>query len=197
MRKILLALAFVLVSTLSIRAQDTTSGVNTLTAFVMGGYVRNISSFPVPIEGINKNGLDMGVRIMCRPMHLLSGGIEVGYSNVFSVDQTVSYDQDTSELHSTMSVMPIMLVFSMSPFENINVNLGTGLYAIVSSEVTSFGHTASTTTTSGVFMASVNYIKPLSDRFGLGGEVKYLHVSKYTDSNLSFLLSLSYRFLEW
>src|SRR6187455_2539741 len=146
MRKILIALCFILVSGVTLHAQETSvSEPNTLTAFLLGGYVRNVSSFPTPIEGINQNGFDVGLRLLCRPMHLLSGGIEIGQSHLYSVDQTVSYEQDTSELHTTMSVMPIILVFSMSPVENFNVNLGTGM-SFISAEATSFGNTATSST---------------------------------------------------
>jgi hypothetical protein len=197
MRKIFMAFCFVLVSGVSLRAQENSvSEPNTLTAFLMGGYVRNLSSFPTPIEGINQNGLDVSLRLLCRPMHLLSGGIEIGQSHIYSVDQTVSYEQDTSELHTTMTVMPLIFVFSMSPVENLNINLGTGT-SFVSAEATSFGNTATSSTLSPAFMFSVNYIYPLSDQFGIGGECKYLFVGKYTDSNLSFLVNLAYKFLEW
>src|SRR5688572_32455190 len=113
MRKIVIALCFTLVSGVSLHAQESSvSEPNTLTAHLLGGYVRNISSFPTPIEGINQNGLDVSLRLLCRPMHLLSGGIEIGQSHIYSVDQVASYEQDTSELHTTMTVMPIILVFS-------------------------------------------------------------------------------------
>ena len=198
MRKLFIGLCFVLVSVLSLRAQvtDTTELTNTLTAYAMGGYVRNVSEFPVPIDGINQNGADFGLRILCKPGHLLSGGIEIGQSHIYSVEQTVSYEQETSELHTTMNVVPLIFVFSMTPIENVNINLGTGT-SFINAEVTSFGNTVTSSTLSPAFMASVNYLKPLSEDFSIGGEFKFQHLGKYNDSNLSFLLMLSYTFLEW
>lgn len=198
MRKFVISLCFVLVSALSLRAQvqDTTELTNTLTVYAMGGYARNISTFDLPIEGINQNGADFGLRLMCKPGHLLSGGIEIGQSHIYSVDQTVSYEQETSELHSVINVVPLIFVFSMTPFENININLGTGT-SFINAEATSFGNTVTSSTLSPAFMVSANYMKPLSEDFSIGGEVKFQHLGKYNDSNLSFLLSLSYTFFEW
>jgi len=198
MRKFIISLSFVLVSTLSLRAQvqDTTELTNTLTAYVMGGYVRNISTFDQPIEGINQNGADFGVRLMVKPGHLLSGGIEIGQSHIYSVEHAVTYEQQTSELISSMYVMPLIFVFSMTPIENVNINLGTGT-SFINAEVTSFGNTVTSSTLSPAFMVSANYMKPLSEDFSIGGEVKFQHLGKYNDSNLSFLLSLSYTFFEW
>jgi hypothetical protein len=198
MRKLFLLIICVALTTLSVRAQDSThTGLtNTLTAYLMGGYVRNTSTFDTPIEGINKNGADFGLRILCKPGHLLSGGIEVGRSHIYSVDQEVNYQGETSQLVTSMYVVPILFVFSMTPIDNISINFGTGT-SLIQSEVTSFGNTVNSSTLSPMFIASANYMKPLSEDFSVGAEGKFAYMGKFYDSNVSVLLMLSYRFFTW
>lgn len=198
MRKFFLLIICIACTGLSLRAQDSTDTglTNTLTAYLMGGYVRNTSTFDEPIEGINKNGADFGLRIMCKPGHLLSGGIEVSRSHIYSVDHAVNYQGESSQLVTSMYVVPILFVFSMTPLDNVNINFGTGT-SIIQSEVTSFGNTVNSSILSPIFTASADYMKPLSEDFSIGAEGKFAYMGKFYDSNVSLMLMLSYKFFVW
>ena len=153
------------------------------------GYVRNVSHFETPIPGINQNGAAGSLRFMWQPGHLLSAGFEVGSTRVYSVEQPMV---DGSTLDATLNAVPILAVFSMSPWQRLHLNLGTG-FAISKSSVSSLGNDASASGFGYAFMASAGYLVPVGTRFGMGGEVKFLRMNQYDDNNLSFNLALSYR----
>jgi hypothetical protein len=181
----------------SLRAQDTVAKPYTFTAYLQGGYVRNVDHFDHPIEGIQQNGTNVNLRILWHPEHLLAGGLEVGLSHVYTVKQNVT---DTSgaaaTLDATINVWPILFVFSMSPVQNFNVLIGFGP-SISESVVESFGNRATSSEIGSSMMAGVNYIWPVSDNVGIGGEFKYLRVNKYENHDLLFNITFAWKFLEY
>ena len=183
---------FTLVAALVVCASPLLAQEPTKTTFaVFGnvGYVRNVSHFESPIPGINQNGAAGSLRFMWQPGHLLSAGFEVGSTRVYSVEQSMA---DGSTLHATLNAVPLLAVFSMSPWQRLHLNLGTG-FAISKSSVSSLGNDASASGFGSAFMFSAAYLLPVGTRFGMGGEMKFLRMNQYDDNNLSFNLALSYR----
>lgn len=166
---------------------------NSLTAYGFFGYSRNVSSFPNPVPGLEQNGVGGSLRIMWHPEHLLSFGVDVGLTRVYSVNQTL---EDGSPLHSTLDAMPIQFIFSMSPWHRVAFNIGTGPN-FSRSHVESLGNTTSSSAFGASFMASVLYIVPLGQKLGIGGEFKYLRTTTYNDNNLSLSVALAWRFADW
>ncbi len=169
----------------------------TLTAYANVGYVRNFSQFDAPPAGLDHNGFAGSIRVMWKPEYLLSAGLEVDRTHVYSVNQDqVQSEFGTTELHASKDAWLILPVFSMSPLPALEANVGFGS-AISTATVESFGNTSNSSAFGSAFMASVAYLVPLSENLRLGGELKFMRINKYEDDNLSLQVTLSYRFLEW
>lgn len=168
-----------------------------LTVYANGGYVRNISEFEIELPGLNRNGFIGTVRIMWKPENLLRAGLEFGITQVYSVDEeSVQTDSGTTNLNTNVNAYPIMAVFSMSPMENLDINIGTGI-AITSSTNSSFGNESSASDFGGVFMISAGYFFPVSNNFRIGSELRGTKIYKYDDYNIALMISLAYKFLEY
>jgi hypothetical protein len=161
-----------------------------LTIYGSFGYVRNVSHFEEPIPGINQNGVAGSLRVMWNHGHLLSAGLEAGLTRVYAVQQQLA---DGATLDATLDAVPILVVFSMSPWRRVHLNVGTG-FAISKSAISSMGSDASSSSFGTTFMGSAGYFVPFSGRFEVGGELKFLRIAKYDDNNLSLNLALAYKF---
>jgi hypothetical protein len=194
MRAAILA-GFLLLS-LTARGQSGNSPY-TLTAYVNGGYVRNLSRFDAPPVGLNQNGLTGSIRLMWKPEYRLSAGLEVDRTHVYSINQDQLHSEfGTTDLHASKDAWLILPVFSMTFFHAMEVNLGIGS-AISTATVQSFGNTSNSSEFGSAFMGSVAYLLPLSENLRLGGEIKYMRINKYEDDNISLQVTLAYKFLEW
>jgi hypothetical protein len=173
------------------------SPIYTLTAYANVGFVRNFSQFEAQPAGLDRTGFAGSIRVMWKPEYLLSAGLEVDRTHVYSVDQDqVQSEFGTTDLHASKAAWLILPVFSMSPLPALEVNVGIGS-AISTASVESFGNTSNSSEFGSAFMASVAYLVPLSENLRLGGELKFLRINKYEDDNLSLQVTLAYRFLEW
>lgn len=178
---------------LALQGQQAPSINNSLTVYGLFGYSRNVSSFPDPVPGLEQNGAAGSIRIMWHPEHLLSFGIDVGLSRVYSVNQTL---EDGSPLHATLDALPIQFVFSMSPWRRVSLNVGTGPN-FSRSHVESLGNTTSSSAFGASFMASVMYVVPVRQKLGIGGELKYLRTTTYNDNNIILSVTFAWRFADW
>jgi hypothetical protein len=184
------ALALVLVAALpAALAAQADQRPSTVTAFASLGFVHNVSSFDVAPTGLERNGLAGGLRVMWQPGHLLSAGVEVGHTHVYSVKRPVAGGSE--ELDQTLDAWPILVVFSMAPAQRLHINVGTGP-AINTSSTTLQGTTASSSALGSSFMASAIYLVPVSSALALGGELRYLRLAKYEDNNLSLQITLAW-----
>jgi len=178
-------------------ASATSDTLYSLTAYVSGGYVHNVSEFTISPAGLDRGGMGFAVRIMWKPEHLLRMGLETGRTHVYSVKQEgLQTAYGKTDVNMTLNATPILLVFSMSPFDNLDVYVGGGS-AFLSSDAESFGSTSATSSLSGGAMAAVSYMRPLSDAWSIGGEAKWLYFDKYDDMVVSLQVMVSFRFLEY
>jgi hypothetical protein len=168
-----------------------------LTAYGGFGYVRNISSFDYEFPGLNKNGILGNIRIMWEPEYLIHGGIEVGRSDIYSVDQSnISTDSGSTNLETDLYSWTFMLVFSMSPLTNLEINAGTG-WGFNTVNNTAFEDESTSTEAGSVFMVSAAYYYPISEKLKAGAEIRFMHLPKYDDQTLAIQLSIAYTFLEY
>ena len=81
----------------------------TVTGFLIGGYVRDISGLEDTQNDltINRNQFSVAGRVMWHPGNLLSGGLEGGYMNFYSLKN------DSGGL-AVRSAVPLYMVFSMT-----------------------------------------------------------------------------------
>lgn len=165
---------------------------NSLTLFGNFGYVRNVSHFDAPIPGLSKDGTAVSLRIMWHPEHLLSAGVEVGRTRLFSVDQS----KPDSTTTATLDAVPILFVFAMSPLDRLSVNVGVGP-TISKSSVDALGSTAATSSVGAGWMVSAAYLLPVAKRLGVGAELRFLRAAKYDDNTLSLQLTAAYQVHRW
>lgn len=171
--------------------------IYTLTAYGGFGYVRNISSFNYELPGLNKNGLIGNLRIMWKPDYLLRAGIEVGRTDLYSVDQPdIQTDSGSTNLKTDVYSWTYMFVFSMSPLNNLDINAGTGWgFNTVNNSL--FGNESTSTEVGSVFMVSSAYYYPVSGNLKVGAEIRFMHLPKYDDQIFTLQFSIAYIFLEY
>lgn len=174
------------------QTENVVQTTNSLTLFGNFGYVRNVSHFDAPIPGLNKDGTTVSLRIMWHPEHLLSAGVEVGRTRLFSVDQS----KPDSTITATLDAVPILFVFSMSPLDRLQVNVGLGP-TISQSSVDALGSTAATSSVGSGWMVSAAYLLPVAKRLGVGAELRFLRAAKYDDNTLSLQLTAAYQVHRW
>mgnify|MGYP003492578144 FL=1 len=168
-----------------------------LTAYGGFGYVRNISSFDYEFPGLNKNGLLGNIKIMWEPEYLIHGGIEVGRSDIYSVDQSnIPTDSGSTNLQTDLYSWTFMFVFSMSPISNLEINAGTG-WVFNTVNNTAFNEESTSTEAGSVFLVSAAYYYPISEKLKAGAEIRFMHLPKYDDQTLAIQLSIAYTFLEY
>jgi len=177
---------------------QTTDVPYSLTGYVGAGYVRNVSSFDPPVPGVTQDGFAGSLRVMWKPDYLLSAGLEVGHTDVYSIEQTgVQGDSGaTSNLTASNEAWPILAVFSMSPYKGVELQAGFGM-AVTITNAESFGASTSSSGVGSAYMLSGAYLVPVATDLRLGGEIKYTNMNKYDDQNVTFSVVLAYKFLEW
>jgi len=174
-----------------------TDSIYSLTVYGGFGYVRNISSFDYEFPGLNKNGLNGNIKIMWEPEYLIHGGIEVGRSDLYSVDQSnIPTDSGTTNLQTDVYSWTIMMIFSMSPLSNLEINAGTG-WGFNTVNNSAFDYKSTSTEAGSVFLVSAAYYYPVSEKLKAGAEIRFMHLPKYDDQTLAIQLSIAYTFLEY
>jgi hypothetical protein len=194
-RLIVAALTLMLFSTsASAQNADTTYA---LIVYGGGGFTRNLSQFDVLPSGLQRNGFGGTLRIMMRPEHLLRVGLETGLTQVYYVkSEGVQTDFGITDFTSSMNAVPILLVFSMPLVEHLDIYAGSGGF-LMYSNTESFGTQVTASAMSIGFMLGLSYMVPLEGDWGIGGELKWYHMDKFSDDNIMLHLMVSYRFLEW
>jgi hypothetical protein len=196
MKKTIIFLFSFLVIFSSVNAQTADTLYN-LTAYGGLGYVRNVTSFDYEYASLNRNGFLANLRVMWKPDYLIRAGFEVGRTDVYSINETnLPTEFGTTDLKTDVYAWSMMAIFSMSPFKNFEVNLGTG-HAFTTVNNTSFGNESTSTDGGSCFMLSTGYYFPVSKDLQLGGELRGIKINKYDDYLISLQVSLAYKFLEW
>ena len=193
--KIIFSLLFSIVLSLKCFAQsaDTTYKVN---AIIGIGYSYFLTSLG-ELDGFNPHSFNATAKVMWQPEHLLRVGIESGYLSFYSYKQSsFTSEYGTTEVKSSLSAVPIILVFSMELFDNFEMASGVGVYFLFS-EIDSYNNKVSSSVFSNGYYASLSYLHPLNDDLSIGGELKYYYLSKIEDANLSMQLVVKYSFLEY
>ena len=196
MKKTILLLAAFLVSYNLSYAQDKDS-LYTLTSYVGAGLVYNLTSFDYEYGSINRLGWQAHLRVMWKPEYLLSGGIEFGYTGVYSIDEgSVQTDSGTTSINTTSYAYPLIMVFSMSIIKNWEVNVGTGVaFSVVKNQA--FGSDAFSSNASSTSMISTAYYYPVMKDSRIGLELRGTWLPKYEDYLISLAVSFAYKFHEY
>lgn len=167
------------------------------TAYLGGGYSYDVASFDYEYDGLNRGGFQSYLRVMWAPEYQLRGGLEFGYTSVYSIEESDIQTLDgTTDLNTHVYAFPLMLVFSMSIVKNWEVNVGTGFgFSVVKNEA--FGESSFSSDAASTSMISTGYYFPVGKDTRLGGEFRFTALPKYDDYLITLSLSFAYKFLEY
>ena len=172
---------------------DTTYKVN---AIVGLGYSYFITSL-TDLDGLNPHSFNATAKIMWQPEHLLRVGIESGYLSFYSYKQSgFTSEYGTTDVKSSLSAIPIILVFAMELFDRFDVASGGGVYFLFS-EIDSYNNKVSSSVFSNGYYASLSYFLSLNRDLSIGGELKYYYISKIEDADIALQFIFKYNFLEY
>lgn len=153
-------------------------------------YVNTLKTRP---DRVTKYQIGLSGRLIWEPEHRLSLGGEMGYYKIY----TVKIDSGKSNApigEATLSAIPILLCFKMRITPHFYVTGGQGLSVLVS-RITGFGDTVQSTQLSlADAQLSAVYRIPVSDRFRIESEFKYLHFGKTQDYGFSLQVVATYMF---
>ncbi len=171
--------------------------VHSLFVHAGGGFTYNVSDFDAVPDGLNSSGLFGTVRVMWKPEHLLSFGVESGFQRVYSIEvSNIPTQFGPLSGTSVLNALPVLLVFSMPVIDHVEVYVGTG-FSVLYSTVEFLGDKTVSNAYTPAFMAATSYLIPLSEDLRLGGEFRYIYYDRFVDQNLGFQVLLSYRLTSW
>jgi len=196
MKKTFFILFTFLCSYITVYSQPSDTLFN-FTGYLGGGYAYNVTSFDYEFDGLNRGGFQGYLRVMWAPEYDLRGGLEFGYTSVYSVEQSdLETINGTTDLNTHVYAFPLMLVFSMSIVKNWEVNIGTGFgFSVVKNEA--FGENSFSSDAASTAMISTGYYFPVGKDTRLGGEFRFTALPKYDDYLVTLSLSFAYKFLEY
>ena len=132
------------------------------------------------------------VRVMWHPDHLLKAGLETGYITFYQYSLKDSAGRNGK---IALNAIPILLEWSMSLKNRINIFAGSGLY-ILNTKLDYAGAVTSNKLSVG-WMAAASYIYPIGKEVGLGTEIKWLYAAATSNGSVCAQLQLVWRFLKW
>jgi len=174
-----------------------TDSLYSLTAYLGAGYAYDVASFDYEYGSLNRGGWQAYLRVMWKPEYILSGGLEFGYTGVYTVDEeNFQIDSTTTSIKTNVYAYPLMIVFSMPIMKNWEVNLGTGYaFSVVKNEA--FGLESFSTDPASTAMISTAYYFPVMKDSRLGGELRFTALPKYDDYLITLSASFAYKFFEY
>jgi hypothetical protein len=138
------------------------------------------------------NHLGYTFRFHWEPEHRLSMGIESGFYTIYTTERPATPSGRPGG-NASLTTIPLLLSFRVRVLPNLYISGGPGM-AIMYSNVTVLRSTASSS-----FMSMANlhvsamYCLKLSDRFDIGGEIKFLNFGKTEDYGYSLQVVGAYR----
>ncbi|RYD98311.1 MAG: hypothetical protein EOP50_05040 [Sphingobacteriales bacterium] len=132
------------------------------------------------------------IRIMWHPDHLLKVGLESGHITFFRYGLTDSAGKKGS---ISLEATPLLLVWSMSVSERLNIFAGSGAY-FLKTRLDYDGKTTANKFSVG-WMAAASYIFPLGKNSGLGTEFKWLYAAETSNGSLCLQLQYVWKFAKW
>lgn len=131
-------------------------------------------------------------RFMWEPEHRLSMGLESGYYTIYSIDSKPAGNWAGGS--AKLTALPLLLSFRIRVLPDFYLSGGPGL-TIMFSEVNVLGSEANSSFLSLANLhVSAMYRKKISDRFDIGGEVKFVNFGKTEDYGYSVQVIGSYHF---
>ena len=129
-------------------------------------------------------------RILWRPDHLLSVGLETGWTKLYSYTTTGDV---AGKVY--LSQMPLYIVWSMRFADAFNVLGGYG-YSRLNTHL-EYGGTVNTSSWSMGWIAACSYEHPVARALAVAAELKWVNVVESHDAAVTLQVQLVYSFLEW
>jgi hypothetical protein len=156
------------------------------------GLFHYINTLDVGADLAQTNHVGYTFRFMWEPEHRVSIGLESGYYTVYSMERPPSSAGPGG--NAKLSTIPLLLSFRIRVLPDFYLSGGPGM-TIMYSNVTVLGNTAESSFLSMANLhVSAMYRKKISDRFDLGGELKFLNFGKTEDYGYSIQVVGAYRF---
>jgi hypothetical protein len=148
-------------------------------------------------ENLYDNPFIITGRLMWKPEHLLSIGIESGYVPLYQIEAKGAQSVfDTTDITIRLDMLPIMLVLTMDIYKNLKLIGGLGEFILLSA-VNSFGNQVVSKSLSTGYEMGAAYMRPISRKWQIGAEVKLYYISKLQDFDLLLQLSLNYNLFSY
>lgn len=155
-----------------------------------GGLNYDLSDFTGrPGLTVNRNQFFTYAQLRWLPGNLLTGALEVGYLNFYSVTASTGAT-------SVRSAIPISIVFSMMPITNLEIAGGFGL-GILSSRVSGAVGQAHSTSYSMLTMGTITYLIPVYADLSIGLEGRVTYMDFYDDKVLGVGAVIRYKLLQY
>ncbi len=169
--------------------------IYSVTIDVGGGFTRYVTLLPQ--IGLDKNSFHVTGRIMWKPEHLLSVGIESGFVPLFKLNAN-NYQSffGSTDVELSLNAVPIFLTFGMDIFENFRLYAGVG-GASLNSTADYFDNKVVSSSWTNAYELAASYMLPISSGLNLGGEFKWYNFSKIEDSALLLQIVLRYNLISY
>jgi hypothetical protein len=178
----------------SVKAQDADT-LYYLDVYAGAGYGYYVTD--MDIDGLSRGGVNLSLRVMWQPEHILSVGLHTGYMQFYTFELNDALtERGSTDIKADLTAVPIGILFSMRIIGGLNINAGTSLY-ILNSHADSHGNKVTGTDLSTGSLISLTYTEAVSRNLALGGEMKYNFVNKIQDGSLSISAVLKYTLLEY
>ena len=129
------------------------------------------------------------LRVLWKSRRLPAAGLETGWISLFSYKIVNS----SSGGRSQVSTVPLLFVCSIPIVRQFDLLAGAGAYFITSK----YGNAGQSTNVSPGLSLGASYLFPLTDFFGIAGEIKWMDAFKTGDSSISGQLAIRWAFLRW
>ncbi|MCB0732585.1 MAG: hypothetical protein KDC88_16295 [Ignavibacteriae bacterium] len=167
--------------------------VNTTLSFGYSYFATAISS-----RRLNRFQPNASFKIMWKPEHLLSIGLEGGYVKLYTLEKEgfTSTDFGITNVNVDMSAVPLFMAFSMEILENININGGIGGFLLLTN-VEAFDNLVTSTGWSTGYNFGVDYKIEYSNHLNFGSEIKCYYISKVESVSIGLNLFIQYALVKY
>ena len=131
------------------------------------------------------------VRLMWRPDHRLSVGLESGWVQLFGY----SIDGPGERGSVQLTAVPLLLMWSMPIAQRFRVYAGYGTYRLTST-LDYYGTTRASTFSLG-YAAAFSYVQPLSEKLGIEAEVEWMNAAETRHTLLCLQARLVWKLFQW
>jgi len=167
-------------------AGESSDSTYKVVAYIGGGLSRYIVVAGTPSgmsADVSKTGPAATLRVMWYPDHLLSVGLETGWTKIYSYKSTSG-----PPAQMTLSQYPLYAVFGMKFWNELNLIGGYG-YSRLNTNLDYQG-TVNISTWSMGWVAACSYEHPVSKTLGIAAELKWINAVESGDGVITLQLQL-------